>query len=148
MKTVIPKADAVEKKWYLIDAEDQVLGRLATQIATIIRGKHKPQFTPHMDLGDHIIVINADKMRYTGGRKGTQKTYTRYSGFPGGLKSVTLEKLIKSHPERVLKHAVKGMLPKNVLGRQMIKKLNIYTGAEHPHQAQQPVELPESLRRV
>lgn len=147
MKTVMPKVDAVDIKWYVIDGEDQVLGRLASQVATLIRGKHKPQFTPHMDLGDHVIVINADKIRVTG-RKEQQKSYTRYSGFPGGLKTMTLEKMLQSRPERVVRHAVKGMLPKNTLGRQMMKKLQVYKGAEHPHQAQQPEVLPERLRRV
>lgn len=147
MKTVMPKVDAVDIKWYVIDGEDQVLGRLASQVATLIRGKHKPQFTPHLDLGDHVIVINADKIRVTG-RKEQQKSYTRYSGFPGGLKTMTLEKMLQSRPERVVQHAIKGMLPKNTLGRQMMKKLKVYKGAEHPHQAQQPEVLPERLRRV
>jgi len=143
----MPKVDAVDIKWYVIDGEDQVLGRLASQVATLIRGKHKPQFTPHLDLGDHVIVINADKIRVTG-RKEQQKSYTRYSGFPGGLKTMTLEKMLQSRPERVVQHAIKGMLPKNTLGRQMMKKLKVYKGAEHPHQAQQPEVLPERLRRV
>jgi len=147
VKTVMPKVDAVDIKWYVIDGEDQVLGRLASQVATLIRGKHKPQFTPHLDLGDHVIVINADKIRVTG-RKEQQKSYTRYSGFPGGLKTMTLEKMLQSRPERVVQHAIKGMLPKNTLGRQMMKKLKVYKGAEHPHQAQQPEVLPERLRRV
>lgn len=147
MKTVVPKVDANERKWYVIDGQDQVLGRLACQIATVLRGKHKPQFTPHLDLGDHVVVVNADKIRVTG-RKTELKSYTRYTGFPGGLRTMTLEKLLQVYPERVLQHAVKGMLPKNRLGRQMIKKLNIYAGGEHPHQAQQPEVLPEHLRSV
>ncbi len=147
MKTVVPKVDAVEQKWFVIDGEDQILGRLASQVAILIRGKHKPQFTPHLDLGDHVIVINAEKIRVTG-RKREQKTYTRYSGYPSGLKSTTLDDMMQSRPERVLHHAVKGMLPKNRLGRQMIKKLKIYNGVDHPHEAQLPVVLPENLRRI
>ena len=146
VKTTIPKADPENRKWFVMDAEDQILGRLASNIAYILRGKHKPEFTPHLDMGDHIVVINADKMKFTGNKE-SQKVYTRYSGYPGGLKSFTLQKVFKSRPERVLHHAVKGMLPKNRLGRAMIVKLKIYNGPEHPHHAQKPAILPESLRR-
>ncbi len=147
MKTVIPKVDAIEKKWYIVDAEDQVLGRLASEVAFILRGKHKPTFTPHMDVGDHVIIINAEKIRTTG-NKDLQKKYTQYSGYPGGLKTQILSKVMKSNPERVLMHAVKGMLPKNSLGRKMIKKLRIYNSTEHGHTAQKPEVLPDNLRRV
>lgn len=147
MKTVIPKVDAIERKWYIVDAEDQVLGRLASQVAFILRGKHKPIFTPHLDVGDHVIIINADKIRTTGNKE-LQKKYTQYSGYPGGLKTQILSKVMQSNPERVLMHAIKGMLPKNRLGRKMIKKLRIYNGTEHDHTAQQPVALPDNLRRA
>ena len=147
MKTVVPKAETVEHAWYLIDGEGQVLGRLASQIATLLRGKHKPEYTPHLDLGDHVIVTNADKIRVTG-RKLSQKRYTRYSGYPDGLRVESLHELMHRRPEWVLYHAVKGMLPKNRLGRKMIKKLRIYTGPDHPHRAQRPEELPSRLRRI
>lgn len=147
MKTVVPKANQTERKWYLIDGQDQVLGRLASQVAILLRGKHKPIYTPHLDLGDHVIVINADKIRLTG-RKLIQKQVTRYTGYPGGLRKISLEKLFHNRPEKVLSCAVKGMLPKNRLGRQMIKKLRIYKGPDHPHQAQQPNDLPDNLRRI
>lgn len=147
MKTVVPKIEANERKWYLIDAEDKVLGRLASQVATILRGKHKPSYSRHLDMGDHIIVVNADKIRITG-RKMEKKRYTRYSGYPGGLSVETLDSVMASHPERVFIHAVKGMLPKNRLGRRMIKKLKVYSGSEHQHQAQKPEELPNHLRRI
>ncbi len=147
MKTVVPRADHIEKKWYLIDGQDQILGRLASQIAILLRGKHKPVYTPHLDLGDHVVVINANKIKLTG-RKLAQKQYTRYTGYPGGLRKMPLQKLFHDRPERVLSHAVKGMLPKNRLGRQMIKKLRIYAGPDHPHQAQKPNDLPNNLRRT
>ena len=147
MKTVIPKVADVEKKWYVIDAQDQVLGRVASQVAFLLRGKHKPEFTPHLDLGDHVIVINADRIQVTG-RKADQKVYTQYSGYPGGLKTKVFAKLLADKPERVLHHAVKGMLPKNRLGRQIIKKMKIYSGSEHPHMAQKPEALPDNLRRI
>ncbi len=137
MKTVVPKKEQVDQKWFVIDADDQVLGRLATQAAVLLRGKHKPQFTPHLDLGDHVIVINADKLRVTG-RKTAQKSYTKYSGYPGGLRMHNYGRLMSTHPERILKHAVKGMLPKNRLGRKIFKKLKVYAGPEHPHTAQKP----------
>jgi len=147
VKTVVPKVNDVEKKWYLIDGKDQILGRLASQIAILLRGKHKPQFTPHLDVGDHVVVINADKIKLTG-RKLSQKVYTRYTGYPGGLRHGYLAKLLHNRPEWVLFHAVKGMLPKNRLGRKMIKKLRVYAGSDHPHQAQQPEALPNNLRRI
>jgi large subunit ribosomal protein L13 len=147
VKTVVPNVDDIERKWYIIDAQDQILGRLASQIATLLRGKHKPEYTPHLDLGDHVVIVNADKIKVTG-RKLSNKFYTRYTGFPGGLRTSSFEKLIHERPERVLFHAVKGMLPKNRLGRKMIKKLRVYTGPDHPHQAQQPEALPSSLRRI
>lgn len=147
LKTIVPKVDKVDQKWFLVDAQNEVLGRLASQIAILLRGKHKPEYTPHLDLGDHVVVVNVDKIRMTG-RKTEQKHYTRYTGFPNGLRSKLLHQLHHDHPERVLYNAVRGMLPKNRLGRKMIKKLRIYTGNEHPHQAQQPEELPQNLRRI
>lgn len=137
MKTYVAKASEIERKWYVIDAEDQVLGRIASEIATILRGKHKPEFTPFLDIGDFVIVVNADKVRVTGGKE-NKKIYRRHSGYPGGLKETTYAELQAKHPERIIKLAVKGMLPKNALGRQMIKKLKVYAGPEHNHQAQQP----------
>jgi len=137
VKTVVPKKEQIDQKWYIIDADDQVLGRLASQVAILLRGKHKPEFTPHLDLGDYVIVVNADKVKVTG-RKAAQKRYTRYSGYPGGLRSNDFERVMHSYPERILKHAVKGMLPKNRLGRQMYRKLKVYAGSEHPHKAQKP----------
>ena len=147
MKTIVPKIDHIDRKWYLVDGENEILGRLASQIASLLRGKHKPEFTPHLDLGDHVIVINADKIKVTG-NKLTQKVYKRYTGFPGGLHIRSLEKTLQERPERVLFHAVKGMLPKNRLGRKMIKKLRVYAGTEHPHEAQKPEVLPERLRWI
>jgi len=147
VRTVVPKIDDIEKKWYVIDGTDMILGRLATQIATILRGKHKPEFSPHLDVGDHVVVINADKIRVTG-RKLTQKVYTRYSGYPGGLRKFTLREMLERKPERVLYYAVKRMLPKNRLGRKIIKKLKIYSGPDHPHQAQKPEPLSVSMRKV
>ena len=146
MKTVIPKMETIERKWYLIDGQDQILGRMASQVAYLLRGKHKPEFTPHLDVGDHIIVINADKVTVTG-RKFDQKQYTRYTGYPGGLRTKTLGKLMQNRPERVIKIAVKGMLPKNRLGRKMIRKLRVYAGPDHPHTAQLVEPLPSSLRK-
>lgn len=140
MKTYTAKPAEVRREWFVIDATDKVLGRLASEIARRLRGKHKPEFTPHVDTGDHIVVINAEKVRVTG-NKANAKTYWRHSGFPGGIKSETFKELVSDHPERILETAVKGMLPKNPLGRQMIKKLHIYAGAEHRHQAQQPQPL-------
>jgi large subunit ribosomal protein L13 len=140
VRTFTAKTAEIERVWYVVDAENQTLGRLAAQIAPILRGKHKPTYTPHLDCGDFVIVVNAEKVRVTG-RKLDQKFYYRYSGYPGGLKSVSLRDQLAKHPERVLEAAVKGMLPKNSLGRQMFKKLKVYAGGDHPHQAQQPKPL-------
>jgi large subunit ribosomal protein L13 len=140
VRTFTAKTAEIERVWYVVDAENQTLRRLAAQIAPILRGKHKPTYTPHLDCGDFVIVINAEKVRVTG-RKLDQKFYYRYSGYPGGLKSISLRDQLAKHPERVLEAAVKGMLPKNSLGRQMFKKLKVYAGGDHPHQAQQPKPL-------
>lgn len=140
MKTFSPRKEDMEKNWHLVDASGKVLGRLASQIAKVLRGKTKPIYTPHVDTGDYVVVINADKIRLTG-RKMEKKTYYRHSGYPGGLKSTTAKMLLQTKPERLVKHAVKGMLPKNPLGRKMFKKLKVYAGPDHPHQAQQPQPL-------
>ena len=136
MKTFVAKENEVSKKWYIVDAKDRVLGRMATQIALRLRGKHKPIFTPHMDTGDFIVVINADKLVLTG-KKWDDKIYYRHSGYIGGLKQISAKKLLEKKPEDLLRFAVKGMLPKNSLGRRQLKKLKIYAGSEHPHHAQQ-----------
>jgi large subunit ribosomal protein L13 len=136
------KPHEVERHWYVVDATDQVLGRLATRIATVLRGKHKAQFTPHVDTGDFVIVVNAEKVRLTG-RKREQKTYYRHTGYTGHLKEITAAKLLEGpHPDRLVRSAVRGMLPKNSLGRQMFRKLKVYAGPSHPHAAQQPEDLP------
>ncbi|MCR4405493.1 MAG: 50S ribosomal protein L13 [Anaerolineae bacterium] len=140
MKTYAVKANEIEREWFVVDAEGKTLGRLASQIAMILKGKHKPIYSPHLDVGDYVIVVNAEKVRVTG-RKLEQKFYYRHSGYPAGLKSISLKDQLSRHPTRVLEAAVRGMLPKNRLGRRMIKKLKIYAGPEHPHQAQQPKEL-------
>lgn len=140
MKTFSAKPQDVEHNWLLVDAEGQTLGRIATEIATRLRGKHKPEYTPHVDTGDFVIVINAEKVRVTG-NKAKDKMYHHHTGFPGGLKSFSFEKLIDRAPDRVLKLAIKGMLPRNPLGRAMFKKLKVYAGNEHPHAAQQPQTL-------
>jgi large subunit ribosomal protein L13 len=137
MKTYVPKKDDVHHDWYVIDAADVVLGRLSTTVATLLRGKHKADFTPGQDTGDFVIVVNADRVRLTGA-KWDDKKYYRHSGNPGHLKEVTARQLRDSHPERIVKFAVWGMLPKNRLGRKLLKKLKVYAGPEHPHQAQQP----------
>jgi large subunit ribosomal protein L13 len=139
-KTISAKKETAVGKWYIVDAEDQVLGRLSTQVAHVLRGKHRPDFTPHVDCGDNVIVINADKVRVTGDKAGT-KEYRRYSLYPGGLKSIVYKDLMSKHPERIVEIAVKGMLPKNKLGRSLFRKLHVYAGAEHPHQAQKPESL-------
>lgn len=140
MKTYMAKPAEVERKWYVVDATDMVLGRLASQVAMVLRGKNKPTFTPNVDTGDYVIIINADKVRLTG--KKLEKKYYRYhTGYIGGLKEVQYKKLMTEKPEFVVYKAVKGMLPKNAIGRTMIKKLHVYAGNEHNHQAQQPVEL-------
>jgi len=137
MKSYIAKKDEVNREWYLIDAKDQVVGRLASKIATILRGKDKPTYTPHVDTGGFVVVINADKVKLTG-KKWQEKKYFRYTGYPGGLREITAEKLLQKKPEELIKHAVKGMLPKNRLGRKLFKKLKVYKGDSHPHTAQQP----------
>ncbi|MDD2364098.1 MAG: 50S ribosomal protein L13 [Eubacteriales bacterium] len=137
MKTFMAKAESVDRRWLLVDAEGQTLGRLATQIATFLRGKHKAEYTPHVDTGDFVIVINADKVVVTGNKE-MQKLYRRHSGYPGGMKEVSYQDMMKKHPERILESAVRGMLPKNSLGRQMYRKLKVYTGPDHPHAAQEP----------
>lgn len=137
MKTYTVKPGDIERLWHVVDAEGQTLGRLASRIAAILKGKHKPIYTPHADVGDYVIVINADKIRVTG-RKMSQKVYHRHSGYPGGLKSINLRDLLQRHPTRAVEFAVKGMLPKNRLGRRMFKKLKVYAGSDHPHQAQKP----------
>ncbi len=137
MRTYSAKASDIQREWWVVDAAGQTLGRMATRIATILRGKHKPMYTPHMDCGDHVIVINAGKIQVTGKRL-DQKVYYRHSGYPGGLKSITLRDQLQKHPTRAIQLAVRGMLPKNRLGRQMIKKLRVYASDTHPHEAQQP----------
>jgi large subunit ribosomal protein L13 len=139
VRTYATKASEIEREWFLVDATDQTLGRLATEIATILRGKRKAIYTPHLDCGDYVVVVNAEKVRVTG-QKMDQKVYYRHSQYPGGLKRITLRDQLAKHPERVIQAAVRGMLPKNRLGRKMIKKLKVYAGDEHPHQAQQPRE--------
>ena len=138
MRTFSPKPNDVERQWYVIDATDVVLGRLASQVATLLRGKHKPIFAPHVDTGDFVIVINADKIALSGNKLEQKKAY-RHSGYPGGLRAVSYGELMEKRPDRAVEKAVRGMLPKNALGRKMGKKLKVYAGAEHPHQAQQPV---------
>ena len=140
MKTYTPKAEHVERRWWLVDAEGKTLGRLATRVAGILRGKHKPMYTPHLDVGDYVVVINAEKVALTG-RKADQKTYFRHSGYMGSEKHIPFRRMIERHPDRVVELAVRGMLPKNKLGQHMRKKLKVYSGAAHPHQSQQPQEL-------
>ena len=138
--TYIAKEADIVKKWYVIDAEGVTLGRLASEVASILRGKNKPQYAPNVDMGDYVIIVNAEKIAVTG-KKLEQKMYRRHSGWVGGLKEVRMDKMLATHPERVLEHAVKGMLPKNALGRKMFSKLHVYAGAEHPHAAQKPETL-------
>ena len=140
MKTISAKPESVKRDWYLIDAEGKTLGRMATEIATRLRGKHKPEYTPHVDTGDYIIVVNAEKVHVTG-NKAKAKMYHHHTGYIGGIKSISFEKLVQKAPERTIEIAVKGMLPKGPLGRAMFKKLKVYAGTEHPHAAQQPQEL-------
>ena len=137
MKTISVKPAEVRRNWYVVDATGKTLGRMATAIASRLRGKHKPEYTPHVDTGDYIVVVNSEKVRVTG-NKAKEKTYHRHSGYPGGLKSITFEKMQDKKPQRIIELAVKGMLPKGPLGRQMYTKLKVYVGAEHPHIAQQP----------
>ncbi|MCP4048809.1 MAG: 50S ribosomal protein L13 [Gammaproteobacteria bacterium] len=140
MKTFTATPATIKREWCVVDATDKTLGRLATELASRLRGKHKPEFTPNMDTGDHMVVINAEKIKVTG-KKLDDKMYHRYTGYIGNLKSINLGKLLDTHPERVIQYAVKGMLPKNPLGRAMFRKLHVYAGPEHPHEAQQPTQL-------
>lgn len=140
MKTYAPKPNDVQRTWYVVDADGHVLGRLASEVAKILRGKHKPMFAPHMDVGDHVVVVNAAKVRLTG-NKLADKNYYRHSGYPGGIRAIPYARLMADRPEFAVEKAVKGMLPKNRLGRQMIGKLRVYAGPEHPHEAQKPVPL-------
>ena len=140
MRTYTPKAGEIERRWWLVDAADKPLGRLATEIARVLRGKHKPMYTPHLDTGDHVVVVNAERVRLTG-RKADQKTYFRHSGYMGGEQHIPFRRMLASHPERIIELAVKGMLPKNALGREMKSKLKVYAGPAHPHQGQQPAPL-------
>lgn len=140
MRTYTPKADEIERRWFVVDATDKPLGRLATEVARVLRGKHKPMYTPHLDTGDHVVVVNASRVKLTG-KKADQKTYFRHSGYMGGDKHIPFKRMIATHPERVIELAVKGMLPKNTLGRAMRRKLRVYGGAEHPHQGQRPETL-------
>ena len=140
MKSFVAKAHEVKRDWYIVDATGKVLGRVAAEIARRLRGKHKPEFTPHVDTGDYIVVVNAEKLRVTG-NKAKDKLYHRHTGYPGGIYSTSFEKLQEKHPDRVLRLAVKGMLPKGPLGYAMLKKMKVYSGTEHPHVAQQPKPL-------
>ncbi len=146
-KTYSPKPDDVQRAWYVVDAEGLPLGRLASEIAQVLRGKHKPQFAPHLDVGDFVVVVNADKVAVTSA-KSERKIYYRHSGFPGGLKEESFASLIDRRPEQVMERAVRGMLPKNRLGRQMLKKLKVHAGADHPHEAQSPQPLVFDIRKV
>ena len=139
-KTYSPKAKEIDRKWYVVDATGQTLGRLASRIAHVLRGKHKPSFSPHLDMGDHVIVVNADKVAVTG-RKEERKVYYRHTGYPGGIRTTSYREMMEKHPERVIAMAVRGMLPRNVLGRRTLKKLRVYAGPEHRHAAQKPEEL-------
>ena len=139
-KSYTPRAGDIERRWFVVDADGKTLGRLASQIAHVLRGKHKPTYAPHMDMGDHIVVINASKVHVTG-RKAEQKVYYRHTGHPGGLKTTPFERVLAEHPDRIIKKAVWGMLPNNSLGRKMFRKLRVYGGAEHGHAAQQPKTL-------
>lgn len=140
MKTYNATNETAQHNWYMVDAAGKTLGRLASEVAKRLRGKHKPEYTPHVDTGDYIIVINASQVKVTGS-KTTDKVYYSHTGYPGGLKAITFEKLLAKHPEKVIEKAIKGMLPKNILGRAMYRKLKVYAGSEHPHQAQEPKTL-------
>ncbi len=140
MKTFMASPDTIDRKWYVVDAEGKTLGRLASEIAKVLRGRHKPIFTPHMDTGDYVIVVNAEKIKVTG-KKLDQKIYYKHSGYVGGMKETTLKDMLKKHPERVVEYAIKGMLPKGPLGRQMYRKLFVYVGPDHKHAAQKPEAL-------
>ncbi|HOD54030.1 MAG TPA: 50S ribosomal protein L13 [Candidatus Cloacimonadota bacterium] len=141
MKTFTPRPGEIQQNWYVIDAENKTLGRLSTQVASILRGKNKPYFSPNIDTGDYIVIINAEKVNLTGS-KALQKVYQNFSGYPSGLKETSFKRMITKKPEEIIIHSVKGMLPKNALGRQMLTKLKVYAGSEHPHTAQKPVTLP------
>ena len=141
MKTYSAKASEIKREWHLVDARDKILGKIATQIARLLMGKHKPAFSPNLDCGDYVVVINAEKVKFTGNNKAREKLYHRHSGYPGGLKSVSLEEMLKTYPTRVIEHAVKGMLPHNRLGAQMLRKLKVYAGAEHPHPGAKTLEI-------
>jgi large subunit ribosomal protein L13 len=140
MKTLTPKREEIQRQWWLVDADGMTLGRLASEVARLLRGKHKPIYTPHLDTGDHVVVVNASRVRLTG-KKADEKTYYRHSGYVGGAKQIPFKRMLASHPDRVIELAVKGMLPKNALGRQMKQKLRVYAGSEHPHQGQDPQPL-------
>ena len=140
MKTFVAKPETVKREWYVVDAADKTLGRLATEIASRLRGKHKPEYTPHMDMGDYVVVVNCEKIQVTGAKR-TDKIYYHHTGFPGGIKAAIFEQVIERAPERVIQRAVKGMMPRNPLGRAMLKKLKVYAGPAHPHSAQQPQPL-------
>ena len=140
MKTYSAKSETVKRDWHVVDADGKTLGRLASEIARRLRGKHKPEYTPHVDTGDYVVVVNAEKVRVTG-KKATGKLYYRHTGYTGGIKSISFEDMVAQAPERPIEIAVKGMLPKNVLGREMYRKLKVYAGSEHPHSAQQPTPL-------
>ena len=139
-KTLTPSPSDIQQAWYILDATGLPLGRLSTKVASILRGKNKPYFATNLDTGDYVIIINADKVRVTG-QKALQKVYKTFSGYPSGLKEIPYAKIMEEHPERIIEHAIRGMMPKNTLGRAMFKKLKVYTGTEHPHSAQKPVEL-------
>lgn len=140
MSTYVAKSSEIERKWYVVDAEGQTLGRLATEVARVLSGKHKPEYTPFIDSGDYVIIVNAEKVKLSG-KKMDQKVYRHHSGYPGGLKQVSFREMRQKHPERILEKAIKGMLPKNKLGRQMYRKLKVYAGPDHKHSAQQPEAL-------
>jgi large subunit ribosomal protein L13 len=144
MRTFSPRPSDVDRRWYVVDAQDVVLGRLATQVAHVLRGKHKPTFAPHMDMGDFVVVVNAAKVKLTGSKETTRLAY-RHSGYPGGLKSISFGRLLSERPERLVEQAVRGMLPKNTIGRAQLRKLKVYAGPDHPHAAQRPQSLPESI---
>lgn len=146
-KTYTPKPGDIERDWFVVDATDLPLGRLASEIAQILRGKHKPTFAPHVDVGDHVIVVNAEQVAVTSG-KSQSKIYYKHSGFPGGVKAESFDSLLERRPEAIIERAVRGMLPKTKLGRQMLRKLNVYAGPDHPHQAQQPEPLELNIRKV
>ena len=149
MPTYSPKASEIQRAWYVVDADGLVLGRMATEVARVLRGKHKPSFTPHLDTGDHVVIVNADKVVLTAD-KGERKTVYRHSGYPGGLKAETFARLLERRPEEAVRRTIRGMLPKNRLGRQMLSKLKVYAGPTHPHAAQQPepLDVPGAARRT